>query len=228
MQTYLMIYRKEKGTGGCFTSKNRVVSSKSKINGKRNNLVSLDCIKVSKLSQNVLQVPISFFHVWIALRKMLHKQDCFIIKWDTNEIIWSLGKDDSFVTILIVQNWFQKKQHLPGGPVVKNLPCNAEDADSIPGQGTKIPHAMVQLSPRATARVCEVRGEIPHDAVKISCAATSTRCSQIKKKKSGLLDWQSALKLPISKQGGDVSHVYVTFQRLYCAFTIISIDLYKN
>ena len=35
--------------------------------------VSLDCIKVSKLSQNVLQVPISFFHFWIALRKMLHK-----------------------------------------------------------------------------------------------------------------------------------------------------------
>ena len=35
MQTYLMIYRKEKGTGGCFTSKNRVVSSKSKRNGKR-------------------------------------------------------------------------------------------------------------------------------------------------------------------------------------------------
>ena len=29
----------------------------------------------------------------------------------------------------------------PGGPVVRDLPCNAEAADSIPGQGTKIPHA---------------------------------------------------------------------------------------
>ena len=25
-----------------------------------------------------------------------------------------------------------------GGPVVKNLPCNAGDPGSIPGQGTKI------------------------------------------------------------------------------------------
>ena len=29
----------------------------------------------------------------------------------------------------------------PGGPVVKNLPCNAGDMGSIPGQGTKIPPA---------------------------------------------------------------------------------------
>ena len=31
--------------------------------------------------------------------------------------------------------------YFPGGPVVKNLPCNAGDAGSIPGQGTKIPRA---------------------------------------------------------------------------------------
>ena len=35
----------------------------------------------------------------------------------------------------------------PGGPVVKNPSCNARDAHSIPGQGTKIPHAAGQLSP---------------------------------------------------------------------------------
>ena len=29
-----------------------------------------------------------------------------------------------------------------GGPVVKNLPSNARDAESIPDWGTKIPHAM--------------------------------------------------------------------------------------
>ena len=34
----------------------------------------------------------------------------------------------------------------PGGPVVKNLPCNAEDVSSTPGQGTKISHAEEQLS----------------------------------------------------------------------------------
>ena len=43
-----------------------------------------------------------------------------------------------------------KKQQLgdfPGGPVVKNLLCNAGDTVSIPGQRTKIPHALEQLSP---------------------------------------------------------------------------------
>ena len=30
----------------------------------------------------------------------------------------------------------------PGGPVVKNSPCNAWDMSGIPGQGTKIPHAL--------------------------------------------------------------------------------------
>ena len=38
----------------------------------------------------------------------------------------------------------------PGGPVVKNLPSNAGDTSWIPGQGTVIPHATGQLSPRAT------------------------------------------------------------------------------
>ena len=37
----------------------------------------------------------------------------------------------------------------PGGPVVKNPPSNAGDVGSIPGRGTKIPHATGQLSPRA-------------------------------------------------------------------------------
>ena len=37
----------------------------------------------------------------------------------------------------------------PGGPVVKKLPSNAGDVGSIPGQGTKIPHALEQLSLQA-------------------------------------------------------------------------------
>ena len=37
----------------------------------------------------------------------------------------------------------------PGGPVVKNPPSNAGGAGSIPGQGTKIPHSVGQLNPRA-------------------------------------------------------------------------------
>ena len=38
-----------------------------------------------------------------------------------------------------------KDRDFPGGPVAKNLPSNAGDAGSIPGRGTKIPHAVEQL-----------------------------------------------------------------------------------
>ena len=38
----------------------------------------------------------------------------------------------------------------PAGPVVKNLPSSAGDVGSIPGRGTKIPHAAEPLSPPAT------------------------------------------------------------------------------
>ena len=34
----------------------------------------------------------------------------------------------------------------PGGSVVENLPCNAGDANSIPGGETKIPHDWEKLS----------------------------------------------------------------------------------
>ena len=39
--------------------------------------------------------------------------------------------------------------------MIKNSPFNAENVGSIPGQGTKIPHAMGQLSPHiATREAC--------------------------------------------------------------------------
>ena len=37
----------------------------------------------------------------------------------------------------------------PGGPLVKNLPCNAQGTGSIPGQGSKIPTCL-----RATEPTC--------------------------------------------------------------------------
>ena len=40
-------------------------------------------------------------------------------------------------------------RNFTGGQVVKNPPSNAGDADSIPGQGTKIPHVAGQISPCA-------------------------------------------------------------------------------
>ena len=44
----------------------------------------------------------------------------------------------------------------PGGPVVKNPPCNAGDAGSIPGHRARIPHATEHLSP-STATTEPVR-----------------------------------------------------------------------
>ena len=41
-------------------------------------------------------------------------------------------------------------EDFPGGPAVENSPCNAKDSGSIPGQETKIPHALEQLSLRST------------------------------------------------------------------------------
>ena len=40
-----------------------------------------------------------------------------------------------------------QQKNFPGGPFVKNPPCNAGEADSIPDQGTKIPHSTEQLKP---------------------------------------------------------------------------------
>ena len=54
----------------------------------------------------------------------------------------------------------------PGGPVLKNLPCNTADMGSIPGRGTKILLASEQLSPCATSRVWAPPWEILHDAAK--------------------------------------------------------------
>ena len=54
----------------------------------------------------------------------------------------------------MVKFTLKKSKHwnFPGGPVVKNQPSNAGDEGSVPGRGTKIPHAMGLLSPRITPR----------------------------------------------------------------------------
>ena len=47
------------------------------------------------------------------------------------------------------------------GPVVENSLCNSGDASSIPSWGTKIPHALRQLSSRATIREPKCHSEDP-------------------------------------------------------------------
>ena len=44
--------------------------------------------------------------------------------------------------------------------MVKSLPHNAGNVGSIPGRGTKIPHAKGQLSPRAATKDCVPQGKI--------------------------------------------------------------------
>ena len=69
-------------------------------------------------------------------------------------------------------------RNFPNGPMVKNLPCNAEEMDLIPGCGTKVLQTE-QLSPHAITRVHALRGKIPHDATKIPHASTETWSNQI-------------------------------------------------
>ena len=40
-----------------------------------------------------------------------------------------------------IQNIKSRRRDFTAEPVLKNLPCNAGDTGSIPGPGTKIPHA---------------------------------------------------------------------------------------
>ena len=61
----------------------------------------------------------------------------------------------------------------PDDPVLKNLPCNAREVGSIPGQGARS-QVVKQLSPHATVKDTTWHPEI-------LCAATKTQHSQINK-----------------------------------------------
>ena len=68
----------------------------------------------------------------------------------------------------------------PGGPVVKNPPCNAGDAGSITGQGIKVPHATGNQSLCTTTREKpSQRNDRSHN--KEPRDAAKTQCSQINK-----------------------------------------------
>ena len=59
----------------------------------------------------------------------------------------------------------------PGGPVLKNSPCNAGELGLVPGWGTKISHAVEQPSP------CDATTEPVHSGACVPqlespCAAT--------------------------------------------------------
>ena len=62
----------------------------------------------------------------------------------------------------------------PGGPEVKNLPCNAGDTGLISGGGTKIPHAMRHLSP-PVATTEPVHSGVYAPQLESLCAAINKR-----------------------------------------------------
>ena len=66
------------------------------------------------------------------------------------------------------------RRDFPGGPVVKNPPSNAGDAGSIPGRGTRIPHAVGQLSLHATTTEPTCSGAGAPQLEKSLCDTTKT------------------------------------------------------
>ena len=77
-----------------------------------------------------------------------------------------LVREDRWQTNLYIT---LKNEGFPGGPMVKNLPCNVEDTSSIPGQGTKIPRTAEYLSSHTVTReslLLNKQKEIPHIASK--------------------------------------------------------------
>ena len=88
-----------------------------------------------------------------------------------------LKRKDPDVFVYNISARLQNEQWaFPGGPVIKNPPANAGDLGLIPGQGTKIPHALAQLSlgHHSWRDGPRLQGKIPP-------AATRTRHSQINK-----------------------------------------------
>ena len=74
--------------------------------------------------------PLQYSSLENSIQCMSHKEP------DTTELL-STHKVPINKTLL---------EDFPGGLMVKNLPSNAGDVGSIPGQGTKIPHDTKQLS----------------------------------------------------------------------------------
>ena len=64
----------------------------------------------------------------------------------------------------------------PGSSVVKNPPSNAGDVCLIPGRGTKIPHAVGQLSPRATTTEPTCSGAHAPQLESLCAATTEPVC----------------------------------------------------
>ena len=99
-------------------------------------------------------------------RRQLITQKLLPSAQEESERLWTRQKSQSTSAHPLASDDKHPFQDFPGGSVVKNLPCSTGDITSIPGWGTKIPHALEQLSPRATTRVHLLQHKISHDAMR--------------------------------------------------------------
>ena len=82
---------------------------------------------------------------------------------------WPIPPQDGFSLEITIIKYFHtylesiKIRAFPGDPLVKNLPCKAGDRVSIPGQETKIPHAVEQQSLHATTTESMCRNKRSHN-----------------------------------------------------------------
>ena len=74
--------------------------------------------------------------------------------WATREALtnWNIGLNWKYHFVMLVNEYKHHSWDFFGGPVVKNLPCNAGEAGLIPGWGTKISYDMEKLSLCAAPR----------------------------------------------------------------------------
>ena len=77
---------------------------------------------------------------------------------------------------------YKNNRGFPGGPEVKNPPCNGGDPGSIPGLGAEIPHAGDQPSQCSTTTEPVSHNQSPRTAIKSLRATTKTQGSQINNK----------------------------------------------
>ena len=90
--------------------------------------------------------------------------DCFLKNFQKGSALGiAIALQSSTISVegKALSDFFKVKKHgqghLPGGPVVQNPSSSAGDASSIPGWGTKILHAVRQLSSRVTTRESVLR-----------------------------------------------------------------------
>ena len=101
----------------------------------------------------------------------------------------------------------KKPWDFPGGPEVKNPPCNAGDTCSIPGQGNKIPCVAEQLS---------------------LCATTKTQGSQINFKKTFFKTETELAQITGCMRDSRARSWYPTSKSLKCCWWAANLTVLKT